>query len=238
MNTAAIPNPVKDVQGDDRWMSQHNRFLLEAKEREPEVIFIGDSILQQLPRTQFWKRMFEPLHCLNFAIGGDTTQNVLWRVQNGELDFVEPKVIVLLVGTNNHENTAEEVVGGILELVSCIQQKQQRTHIIVMGIPPRGENPNPLREKIAKINSSLAMQLEDLKHCTFLATDPTLFIGHDGKISHMDMHDYLHLTNRGYQKLCEPLLDLIQDLLQEFIKVENTSQDSDSLAGDLAVKDP
>lgn len=52
------------------------------------------------------------------------------------------------------------------------------------------------------------------------------------------MYDYLHFTSKGYQKLCEPLLELVQDLLQEFVKVENTSQDSDSLAGDLATKDP
>ena len=52
------------------------------------------------------------------------------------------------------------------------------------------------------------------------------------------MYDYLHFTESGYQKLCEPLLECVQDLLQDFVKVENTSQDSDSLAGDLATKDP
>jgi len=106
------------------------------------------------------------------------------------------------------------------------------------GIPPRGENPNPLREKIAKINASLVEQLDDIPNCTFLATDPGMFVMADGRISHNDMYDYLHMTSRGYQKLCEPLLDIVQDLLQEFVKVENTSQDSDSLAGDLAAQAP
>lgn len=106
------------------------------------------------------------------------------------------------------------------------------------GIPPRGENPNPLREKIAKINSIVADQLSGVPNTTFLAIDPSLFVNKEGKISHTDMHDYLHLTTEGYQKLCDPLLDLIQDLAQNFVKVENTSLDSDSLAGDLATKAP
>ncbi|WAR05809.1 PA1B2-like protein [Mya arenaria] len=196
MNPAADAQPMQDVQGDGRWMSQHKRFLTDTK-REPEVLFIGDSLIQNLARTQLWKRMFEPLHCLNFGIGGDQTQHVLWRVQNGELENLEPK-----------------------------------------GIPPRGEKPNPLRIKIKEINDNLAMQLDDIENCTFLATDPSMYVDAEGKISAMDMYDYLHLTSRGYQKLCDPLLELAQDLLQEFVKVENTSQDSDSLAGDLATKAP
>ena len=81
-------------------------------------------------------------------------------------------------------------------------------------------------------------QLTSIPNATFLATDPSLFIDKNGKISHTDMHDYVHLTTEGYQKLCEPLLDVIQDLAQDFVKVENTSLDSDSLAGDLATKAP
>lgn len=238
MNPAADPQQLVDVQGDGRWMSQHNRFVFETKEREPEVLFIGDSLIQQLARTELWKKMFEPLHCMNFGIGGDQTQNVLWRIQNGELDSIEPKVIVLLIGTNNHGHSAEQVAGGILEIVATIQQKQPKAQIIVMGIPPRGENPNKLRGKIAEINDRLNVELKDVPNCTFLPTDPASFISADGTISIRDMYDFLHFTSRGYMKLCEPLLELIQDLLQNFVKVENTSQDSDSLAGDLATKAP
>lgn len=123
-------------------------------------------------------------------------------------------------------------------LYSNIYHQINRTYWLSQGIPPRGENPNPLREKIAKVNASVCQQLDDVPNCTFLNVDPALFIGADGKISPNDMYDYLHFTSKGYQKLCEPLLELVQDLLQEFVKVENTSQDSDSLAGDLATKDP
>lgn len=124
---------------------------------------------------QLWESMFEPLHCLNFGIGGDQTQNILWRLNNGELETLEPKVmsmliqcsdrkehlnlqliiiihiqgfsvqmlcmltfiillqvVVLLAGTNNYSNTAEEVTDGIMEIVSVIQSKLKSSHIIVM----------------------------------------------------------------------------------------------------------
>jgi platelet-activating factor acetylhydrolase IB subunit beta/gamma len=117
-------------------------------------------------------------------------------------------------------------------------KKRINNCLIFQGIPPRGENPNKLRDKIEEINNNLAIQLNDVKSCTFLATDPAVFINSEGTISPTDMHDFLHFTNEGYRKLCEPLLELLQDLLQNFVKVANTSQDSDSLAGDLATKAP
>lgn len=66
--------------------------MSEAKEREPDVIMIGDSIIQKLQTCHIWDDLFEPLHCLNFGIGGDLTQGVLWRIQNGILDNIKPKV--------------------------------------------------------------------------------------------------------------------------------------------------
>lgn len=110
--------------------------------------------------------------------------------------------------------------------------------VSLQGIPPRGEKPNKLRDKIADINARLAEELKEVPKCTFLPTDPGLFVNSDGIISHTDMYDYLHFTSAGYRKLFELLLDLIQEILHEFVKVENTSLDTDSLAGDLATKVP
>lgn len=74
------------------YIFQHERHVSEAKEREPDVIMIGDSIIQKLQSSPIWNDLFEPLHCLNFGIGGDLTQGVLWRIQNGILDNIKPKV--------------------------------------------------------------------------------------------------------------------------------------------------
>jgi platelet-activating factor acetylhydrolase IB subunit beta/gamma len=67
---------------------------METKEKEPDVVFIGDSIIQRLVHTEMWNNFFAPMHALNFGIGGDQIQNVLWRIENGELDHINPKVII------------------------------------------------------------------------------------------------------------------------------------------------
>ncbi|XP_013392016.1 platelet-activating factor acetylhydrolase IB subunit gamma [Lingula anatina] len=222
MNPAAVAVPVEDTHGDGRWMSLHNRFKTETKDREPDVLMIGDSLIQQLGNTEMWEKMFVPLHCLNFGIGADQTQHVLWRLQHGELDNINPKIIVLLVGTNNHGHTADQVTEGILEIVKCIRDKQPQAQLIVMGIPPRGQHHNPLREKIATINTALAEKLSSLVNTQFLNVDPGIFLNPaDGSISRQDMYDYLHFTQKGYRKLCEPLLEELQNLLKNFVKVES-----------------
>lgn len=71
---------------------QHERFLAEVKEKEPEVVFIGDSHIALLEQSDVFKEFFAPMHALCLGIRGDTTSNVLWRIQNGELEVIKPKV--------------------------------------------------------------------------------------------------------------------------------------------------
>ena len=81
-----------------------------------------------------------------------------------------------------------------------------------------------MREKLAAVNQRVADQIESVSNCSFLNIDWGLFVnGEDGLVSHKDMLDYLHLTKRGYQKLCEPLLDEIQTYLKNFIKADSAS---------------
>ncbi|KAI0214594.1 Platelet-activating factor acetylhydrolase IB subunit gamma [Lamellibrachia satsuma] len=224
MNQAATPVPVEDVQGDGRWMSMHNRFLARTKEREPEVLFVGDSIILQLSLTNVWQKFFVPLHSLNFGIGGDQTQHVLWRLQNGELDNFSPKVIVVQAGTNNHGHTVQQVVDGLLAIVSTIIEKQPQAMIMVLSILPRGQYHNPLREKFTEINDLLNEKIPTMPNAQFLYFDPHLFVNvHDGSINHHDMYDFLHLTEAGYQKYVEPLVEEIQTLLKNFMTADALS---------------
>ncbi|XP_066575421.1 platelet-activating factor acetylhydrolase IB subunit gamma isoform X3 [Amia ocellicauda] len=91
LNPAAIPTVPANTQGDDRWMSLHNRFVSDSKDKEPEVLFVGDSLIQLMHQFEVWRELFSPLHALNFGIGGDATQHVLWRLSNGELDHINPR---------------------------------------------------------------------------------------------------------------------------------------------------
>ncbi|XP_051901393.1 platelet-activating factor acetylhydrolase IB subunit alpha1-like [Pristis pectinata] len=196
-NPAAIPVAPLDVQGDGRWMSQHNRFVADTKDKEPDVLFVGDSLVQLLHQFEIWQELFSPLHALNFGIGGDATQHVLWRLQHGELENIRPKVIVLWVGTNNHGHTAEQVAGGIEAIVRLLNQRQPQARVIVLGLLPRGRDPNPLRVKNAQVNELVRA----IPGACFLDVDPG-FVSPDGTLSHGDLYDYLHLTRQAYAQVC------------------------------------
>lgn len=214
MNLCKVPAPVDEGEGDHRWISIHNRFIAESKEKDADVIFIGDSIIQALQHTDVWNELFVPLHCLNFGIHRDKIENVLWRIQNGELDHVKPKVIVLHVGTNNHSSTPEEIRDGIVELIELIREKHPNVYIVVPTLLPRGQNPNPVREKLLKVNDFLMAIAEGRTKVEIVKIDNG-FVRADGTISHHDMYDYLLLTNSGCKKAFEPVYDLLMQLLTE-----------------------
>ncbi|XP_035671618.1 platelet-activating factor acetylhydrolase IB subunit beta-like [Branchiostoma floridae] len=224
-NPAATPVPVEDVQGDRRWMDMHEHYVREAHEKEPEVLFVGDSLILQLAHTQIWTEKFEPMHCLNFACGGDATQHVLWRLQNGELKNIAPKAVVFLAGTNNHGHTAEQVAGGIEACVRTIVQQQPQAKILVLTIPPRGHQPNPLRVKNEEVNQRIASLLQSFPSVQLVDVCQGL-LQSDGTINHNDMYDYLHLTSSGYAKFCEPLYCALAEILK--------MQDATALAMDAA----
>ncbi|KAL4697173.1 hypothetical protein H8959_002871 [Pygathrix nigripes] len=125
-------------------------------------------------------------------------------------------------GTNNHENTAEEVAGGIEAIVQLINTRQPQAKIIVLGLLPRGEKPNPLRQKNAKVNQLLKVSLPKLANVQLLDTDGG-FVHSDGAISCHDMFDFLHLTGGGYAKICKPLHELIMQLLEETPEEKQTT---------------
>ncbi|KAM9299599.1 platelet-activating factor acetylhydrolase IB subunit alpha1 [Gastrophryne carolinensis] len=212
-NPAAIPTALPDWQGDGRWMSVHNHFVSSSKDKEPEVVFIGDSNVQLLHQFEIWRELFSPLHALNFGGLGEGTQHILWRLENGELEHVKPKIIVLWAGTFNHGNTAEQIAGGILAIVQWIQRRQPQAKVIVLGLLPRGQNPNPLRERNKKVNELLAEALPSTPNATLLDVDPG-FVHSDGTISHNDLYDYLHLSRQGYARMCQPLHKKLLQLLE------------------------
>ncbi|XP_015417692.1 PREDICTED: platelet-activating factor acetylhydrolase IB subunit gamma isoform X2 [Myotis davidii] len=195
-------------------MSLHHRFVADSKDKEPEVVFIGDSLVQLMHQCEIWRELFSPLHALNFGIGGDGTQHVLWRLENGELEHIRPKIVVVWVGTNNHGHTAEQVAGGIKAIVQLVNQRQPQARVVVLGLLPRGQHPNPLREKNRRVNELVRAALAGYPRAHFLDADPG-FVHSDGTISHHDMYDYLHLSRLGYTPVCRALHSLLLRLLAQ-----------------------
>jgi len=196
----ALPKKAADFEGDDRWLSVHKRFISESREKDPDVIFLGDDILGTLQDTETWHQYFAPMHCLNFSIHNDRTENILWRVENGELDNVRPKIVVLHVGTNNVDNNAEEIVDGIISIINSIRKRLKDTYIVLPGLLPRGQQPNKLRIKNQEINKLLQEKIVGMDRIQLVHVDKGL-IQADGTISHHDMFDYKNLTNSACASL-------------------------------------
>uniref|UniRef100_A0A8C5PK01 Platelet-activating factor acetylhydrolase IB subunit alpha1 n=1 Tax=Leptobrachium leishanense TaxID=445787 RepID=A0A8C5PK01_9ANUR len=218
-NPAAIPTPLPDNQGDGRWMSLHNHFMMSSKDKEPEVVFIGDSNIQMMHQLEIWRELFSPLHALNFGGIGEGTHHVLWRIVNGELKHIKPKIIVLWVGTYNQGHSAEQIAGGIQAIVDTLEKSQPQAKVIVLSLLPRGKNPNPLRQRNARVNEMLTNSLPATPNAVLLNIDPG-FVHSDGTISHHDLYDYLHLTRQGYARVCLTLQRTLLQLMESRVKTE------------------
>jgi beta-galactosidase len=207
----------------------HAQLLEKARTGGIDVYFEGDSITRRwgaLDYPQFlahWKQNFFGWNAANFGWGGDTTQNILWRLENGELDNVHPKVIVVLAGTNNvgsapsrgdNDPRIADVTKGIKAILDLCRKKAPDSTIIVMGITPRNDgpgNPTGVMPVIARINENLA-QLADGKKIRYVNIDDKLADA-GGKLYDGMTVDRLHLSLKGYQVWADALKPILTERL-------------------------
>lgn len=205
----------------------HSQLLRKAKQGGIEVYFAGDSITRRWGATDYpnllanWKQNFWGWNAADFGWGADQTQNILWRLENGELDGVNPQVVVLLAGTNNVGNrsmrgdayaTAEDVTRGLRAILRVIQTKAPMATIIVMGIFPRNDN-MALIPIIDRINNNLS-KLADGQKLRYLNINDKL-ADSDGKLLEgmMNARDKLHPAVKAYQVWADALKPLLTELL-------------------------
>jgi lysophospholipase L1-like esterase len=223
-NPAATPSPRmgKGGQPDVNWMKRHESFIQIAKKGDVDVLFLGDSITDawggeghnpKASGTKMWKKFFEPLKAANFGIGGDRTQHVLWRISNGELEGIKPKVAVIMIGTNNTGgDSAEQIAAGIKAIVHKIEELSPQTKILLLGVFPRGAKAGTkVREKITQINQDIA-KLNDGKRVKYLDIGAK-FTQEDGTLTKDIMPDYLHLSPRGYEIWAEAIAPTVRAML-------------------------
>ena len=123
---------VTPVPRDGKWLERHALINSRAKPGEVDVIFLGDSITQgwEGAGKQAWERHFAPLKAMNAGIGGDRTEHVLWRLDNGNIAGITPQVAVVMIGTNNSRtNTPEQIAAGIRAIVAKLREKLPATKI-------------------------------------------------------------------------------------------------------------
>lgn len=210
----ASPKYGNDGQINSGFLSQHESFLKRGKEGPIGVLFLGDSITAGWRNAKpIWDKYFGAYNPANFGISGDRTQHVLWRMDNGELDGINPKVVVLMIGTNNIGNPSEEIVRGDTKIVSEIHRRLPNTKLLLLGIFPRAaDGTNTVRAKIKGINAELA-KLDDGKKTRYLDIGDK-FLDANGNLPADIMPDALHPNVKGYQIWA----DAIQPLLDEMMK--------------------
>jgi len=209
---------------DQNSMTAHAQLLKKAKQGRIDVYFEGDSIVRRWGALDYpellanWQANFFGWNAANFGWGADRTENILWRLENGELDGVNPKIIVLLAGTNNigtqprDERTIAEIARGIKAIIDVCQQKASNATIILTAILPRNDN-MAVMPTINRINEKLA-EVADGRRVRFLTINDRLADSEgEALVGVLDERDKLHPTIKGYQIWADALKPIFQELL-------------------------
>lgn len=200
------------------WMAQHEEHVAIARRGGAELLFVGDSITQGWAGAGVaeWTRYFVPLGAVNFGIGGDTTQNLLWRLDHGDVGALRPRLVVVLIGINNlgRENaTPEAAVRGIRAVVAKLWGAFPETRILLQGIFPSDLSAAAeIRQRVAAVNRQL-LTLDSGGGRLVVRDLGGVFLETDGSISVEVMPDGLHLSPEGYRRWAEAIAPTVRAML-------------------------
>ncbi len=222
---STIPTPRKN---ETWWVERHNQLRQHARSRPIDILFLGDSITQgwhgqgrdpyEGDGLTIWNQRYAPLRAANFGMGSDRTENLLWRIRHGELGHAKPKLVILLIGTNNLlDDSPEEVAAGVHAILKDLRQRLPQSRILLLGILPRGIERNPgsdLSKADSRVPAAnrLIRQLADPPRIQYLDLGPA-FLNPDGRIPRELMPDFLHLSRQGYATWAKAMHHSIQSIL-------------------------
>ena len=225
-DSLVVPEPTKPEPNvwpsdSESWEGFSQRIANEAKAANPRVVFIGDSITQGWSSEGLaeWNTRFKPLPSVNFGMGGDRTQNILWRVQHGAFNGISPDLIVLNIGVNNIWTEVqvcgtEKVAEGIFEVIHSIHKANPMAKILVVAILPTQELPdNPLRAYLSEINQLTQSNLSSLGSQFSFVDIGGCFLNDNGTIKNTVMTDFCHLSAEGYRIYADSIEPIITSLL-------------------------
>jgi lysophospholipase L1-like esterase len=206
-------------QPDAGWEKAHADMSAEAKKGGVDLLFVGDSITRgwKVDGKQAWAERFAQRKVANFGIGGDRTEHILYRLQNGELDGLAPKLVVLLIGTNNSAcgHRPEDTAAGIAEILKTIRDRCPAAKTLLLSILPRGDGRgDPVRVKNEEINRRIAALDDGGTTVRFLDVAPR-FVAPDGTLApdHFQA-DHVHLAAKGYETLAAEIAPVVAQLLE------------------------
>lgn len=196
---------------------RHESFNAISKKGEAELVFLGDSITQgwEGKGKEVWAKYYGAMggKVANFGIGGDRTEHVLWRMDNGNFDGLKPKLVVLMIGTNNtghvgrpqkelngtvYHCTAEETAKGVKAILDKLHAKSPSTKVLLLAIFPRGANNADKMRQQNEATNAIIKGYADGKNVVYEDIGAK-FLGPDGTLSKDIMPDLLHPNDKGYE---------------------------------------
>jgi len=208
------------------WAKRHAAEVAIMRERKPEIVMLGDSIMHfwggeptgdgvrgRDTAPEVWNAFFKGKNVVNLGYGWDRTENVLWRLRHGEFEGVSPKVVILMIGTNNVTlNTPDEISDGVAAIIDEVHTRSKSTRILLLGIFPRGERPDANRAAVDAINQRIAKFAGRGGVVTYLDIGPK-FLSADGTLDKAIMYDFLHPTPKGYEIWVDAMKPTLDRLL-------------------------
>ena len=222
---ADVPAPKIDAKTGDpqqQFMQKHARYVERAKQGDIDILFMGDSITEGWNGRgkDVWKERYADRKAANFGVGGDRTQHVLWRAMDGELENIHPKVVVLMIGTNNigkdvsKADPADKIANGIKKIVNVVREKTG-AKVLLLAIFPRSDGKDQIdaqQQRQHEVND-IIKKLDDGKNVRYLDLWDK-FIGPDGKNIPDDvMADHLHPGDKGYRTWADAMEPLLKEML-------------------------
>lgn len=213
---AAADGPRSTIPVEKR-NNRHEELLKVAKAGNVDLLFIGDSITAGWEKTgkAAWQQHFAPLKAASLGDPGDRTENLLWRLRNGELQGLRPRLAVLMIGTNNVNDTPQDVVLGIQANITEIQQHCPGTRILLLGIFPRSERPDAARARNEAVNRLLPAlaRPQDPKRVVYMDISAK-FLDADQTLPKSLFSDGVHPNAKGYQVWAEAIIDTVKEQMK------------------------
>jgi len=220
---ATTPTP----QTADWWYERHQQKCLETecykklkKLDSIELVFLGDSITQaweNFEPSKVWDQFYQHRGALNLGFAGDRTEHLLWRIENGELDGLSPRLVVLLIGTNNtgHRlDAADDTANAIQVILAAIKNKLPQTKTLLLALFPRSAKPTQRLRILNNDINQLIHVYADNKTVFFLDIG-AYFLNKEERLDETIMNDFLHLNADQYQVWAEAMEPTIQQLFDE-----------------------
>ncbi|MFT4994876.1 MAG: lysophospholipase L1-like esterase [Paraglaciecola sp.] len=205
----------------DWWLSRHQQKLAErdSMNKHVDLLFLGDSITHAWEYTapKVWQQYYGQRRALNLGFDGDRTENLLWRIQNGAIDEICPKLVVLLIGTNNaghRQEASKQTALGIKAILQELRSRLPQSKILLMALFPRSKKPSQQLRLLVDGTNQLIQHYADGEHILWKDINHH-FVDEKGIVHESIMSDFLHPNATQYQVWAESIEAQVQALCDD-----------------------